>query len=61
MNRTNFEAIIRTERKREKAMSDEFMPKGRKLNKTKRGGGVKGSFRSMQEDSKVNQEKYFIA
>lgn len=33
---------------------------GRKLNKTKRGGGVKGSFRNAKGDSVVNQEKYFV-
>lgn len=31
------EKTIRTERKREQAAFEEFMPKGRKLNKTTRG------------------------
>lgn len=42
MNRTNFEAIIRTERKREQAAYEEFISKsGKKLNKTKRGVSTK--------------------
>lgn len=41
MNRTNFERTIKAERKREHAAFEEFMPKGRKLNKTKRGTSAK--------------------
>lgn len=37
MNRTNFEAIVKTNRK----MDDESTSRGRKLNKTKRGGSAK--------------------
>ncbi len=32
--------------------------KGKKFNKPKRGGGVKGAFRNSKEESKLNQAKY---
>ena len=54
-NTVNFERI------RERQQTEDYIPKGRKLNKTKRGGGTKGLFRSMEgRDSVVNQEKYFV-
>lgn len=53
-NTINFERI------REKQQTEDYTPKGRKLNKTKRGGGVKGAFRTADgKDSLVNQGKYF--
>lgn len=53
-NTVNFERI------REREKTEGYMPKGRKLNKTKRGGGVKGAFRALEgKDSMVNAEKYF--
>ena len=53
-NTTNFE------RNREREQTEGFIPKGRKLNKTRRGGGLKGSFRNANGDSVVNKEKYFV-
>lgn len=54
-NTVNFERI------RERQQTADYMPKGRKLNKTKRGGGVKGAFRNADgKDSMINQEKYFV-
>lgn len=51
---------VNFERIRERQRTEGYMPKGRKLNKTKRGGGVKGAFRDASgKDSLVNQEKYF--
>lgn len=57
--RINFEKTVRTERNREAQAYEEFVGRKGKYNKTKRGGGVKGSFRSL-EQSQVNQEKYFV-
>lgn len=54
------EDTINFERNRERQQTEGYIPKGRKLNKTKRGGGVKGSFRNAKGDSVVNQEKYFV-
>lgn len=52
---------INFERTRERQQTEGYIPKGRKLNKTKRGGGVKGKFRdAVNQDSMVNQEKYFV-
>lgn len=54
-NTVNFERI------RERQQTEDYIPKGRKLNKTKRGGGMKGLFRSMEDrDSMINNEKYFV-
>lgn len=54
MMNTNFERITR------KAPAEGFTGrKGAKLNKTQRGGGVKGQFRDLKGDSLINQEKYF--
>lgn len=36
MQHVNFEKIVKSERSREKQVYDEFMPKGRKLNKRDR-------------------------
>jgi hypothetical protein len=47
MNRSNFERTIKAERKREQEAYEEFMPKGRKLNKTTRGNSAK---RNWQEE-----------
>lgn len=53
-NTVNFERI------RERQQTEGYTPKGRKLNKTKRGGGVKGAFRTTEsKDSFINQERYF--
>lgn len=52
---------VNFERIREKQQTEGYIPKGRKLNKTKRGGGVKGAFRDTNgKDSLANQEKYFV-
>lgn len=49
------------ERMPRKSPTEGYTPKGRKLNKTQRGGGVKGAFRNCEgKDSIVNQEKYFV-
>lgn len=54
-NTVNFERI------RERQQTKGYMPKGRKLNKTKRGGGVKGAFRNLEgKDSMANTERYFV-
>lgn len=54
-NTVNFERI------RERQKTEGYIPKGRKLNKTKRGGGVKGKFRATEnQDSMINQERYFV-
>ncbi|QOV07436.1 hypothetical protein EHPHDBNB_00160 [Klebsiella phage 066053] len=55
-----YQNTINFERNRERQQTEGYIPKGRKLNKTQRGGGVKGSFRSSKGDSIVNQEKYFV-
>ncbi|MGV7507515.1 hypothetical protein PJN21_29935, partial [Mycobacterium kansasii] len=52
-----YQNTINFERTRERQQTEGYIPKGRKLNKTKRGGGVKGSFRNAKGDSVVNQEK----
>lgn len=54
-----YQNTINFERNRERQQTEGYIPKGRKLNKTKR-GGVKGSFRNAKGDSVVNQEKYFV-
>lgn len=41
---TMYQNTINFERNRERQQTEGYIPKGRKLNKTKR-GGVKGSFR----------------
>lgn len=54
-NTVNFERI------RERQQTEDFIPKGRKLNKTKRGhGGAKGAFRNLGEgrNSFVNNGLY---
>lgn len=51
---------VNFERIREKEQTEGYIPKGRKLNKVKRGGGIKGSFRKCHSISKINQEKYFL-
>ena len=52
---------VNFERFREKQQTEGYIPKGRKLNKTKRGGGVKGAFRAAEsKDSIINQERYFV-
>lgn len=56
-----YQNTINFERIRERQKTEDYIPKGRKLNKTKRGGGVKGAFRNAEgKDSLVNQEKYFV-
>lgn len=56
-----YQNTINFERIRERQQTEDCIPKGRKLNKTKRGGGVKGAFRNAEgKDSLVNQEKYFV-
>ncbi len=55
-----YQNTINFERNRERQQTEGYIPKGRKLNKTQRGGGVKGSFRNAKVDSVVNQEKYFV-
>ena len=57
-----YQNTINFERIRERQQTEDYIPKGRKLNKTKRGGGgVKGAFRNAEgKDSLVNQEKYFV-
>uniref|UniRef100_A0AAU8EH45 Uncharacterized protein n=1 Tax=Klebsiella phage vB_Kpn30-P2 TaxID=3230855 RepID=A0AAU8EH45_9VIRU len=52
--------VVNFERNRERQQTEGYIPKGRKLNKTQRGGGLKGSFRNARGDSVVNQEKYFV-
>lgn len=57
--KTNFEKTTLSKRAE---MVDGLLHTGRckKLNKTKRGGGVKGAFRNAEgKDSMINQEKYF--
>lgn len=52
-----YQNTINFERIRERQQTEDYIPKGRKLNKTKRGGGVKGAFRNAEgKDSMVNQE-----
>lgn len=55
-----YQNTINFERTRERQQTEGYIPKGRKLNKTQRGGGVKGSFRNAKGDSVANQEKYFV-
>ena len=56
-----YQNTINFERIRERQQTEDYIPKGRKLNKTKRGGGVKDAFRNAEgKDSLVNQEKYFV-
>lgn len=56
-----YQNTINFERIRERQKTEGYIPKGHKLNKTKRGGGVKGAFRNAEgKDSLVNQEKYFV-
>ena len=56
-----YQNTINFERIRERQQTEGYIPKGLKLNKTKRGGGVKGAFRNTEgRDSVVNQEKYFV-
>ncbi|YP_009949134.1 hypothetical protein HOU91_gp26 [Enterobacter phage EcpYZU01] len=56
-----YQNTINFERNRERQQTEGYIPKGRKLNKTKRGGGVKGAFRNAEgKDSMINQEKYFV-
>lgn len=56
-----YQNTINFERIRERQQTEGYIPKGRKLNKTKRGGGVKGAFRNAEgKDSMINQEKYFV-
>jgi len=55
-----YQNTINFERIRERQQTEGYIPKGRKLNKTKR-GGVKGAFPNAEgKDSMVNQEKYFV-
>lgn len=52
---------INFERIRKRQQTEGYIPKGHKLNKVKRGGGIKGDFRNAEgKDFMVNQEKYFI-
>lgn len=54
-NTVNFERI------REREKTADYMPKGRKLNKTKRGhGGIKGAFRNLGQgrDSFITKGLY---
>lgn len=56
-----YQNTINFERIHERQQTEDYIPKGRKLNKTKRGGGVKGAFRNAEgKDSLVNQEKYLV-
>ena len=56
-----YQNTINFERIRERQQTEDYIPKGRKLNKTQRGGGVKGAFRNAEgKDPMVNQEKYFV-
>lgn len=56
-----YQTTVNFERTRERQQTEDYIPKGRKLNKTKRGGGIKGAFRNTEgKDSLVNQEKYFV-
>lgn len=41
-------------------LQEPVLARGKKFNKPKRGGGVKGNFRNAHGDSILNQEKYFI-
>ncbi|WEU75003.1 hypothetical protein ECG4_08 [Escherichia virus ECG4] len=43
-----YQNTINFERIRERQQTEDYIPKGRKLNKTKRGGGVKGAFRNAE-------------
>ncbi|QNM37853.2 hypothetical protein NS1_07 [Citrobacter phage NS1] len=43
-----YQNTINFERIRERQQTEDNIPKGRKLNKTKRGGGVKGAFRNAE-------------
>lgn len=56
-----YQNTINFERNRERKQTEDYIPKGRKLNKTQRGGGVKGAFRDLEgKDSKANTERYFV-
>ena len=56
-----YQNTVNFERNRERQQTADYIPKGRKLNKTKRGGGIKGAFRNAEgKDSMINQEKYFV-
>lgn len=56
-----YQNTINFERIREHQQTEGYMPKGRKMNKTKRGGGVKGVFRNSEgKDSLVNKAKYIV-
>ena len=55
-----YQNTINFERTRERQQTEGYIPKGRKLNKTQRGGGINGYFRNANGDSMVNQEKYFV-
>lgn len=56
-----YQNTINFERIRERQKTEGYIPKGRKLNKTKRGCGVKGVFRNSEgKDSLVNKGKYFV-
>ena len=43
-----YQNTINFERIRERQQTEGYSPKGRKLNKTKRGGGIKGAFRNAE-------------
>ena len=51
---------VNFERNRESQQTEGYIPKGRKRNKTQRGGGVKGSFRNAKGNSVIKREKYFV-
>lgn len=58
MNR-NFEKTKRINLSDNYTTEEMIVCSNKKKNKTLRGGGVKGLFRKM-DNSKVNQEKYFV-
>ena len=56
-----YQNTVNFERNRERKQTEGYIPHGRKLNKTQRGGGVKGAFRNSEgKDSMINQERYFV-
>lgn len=56
-----YQNTVNFERNRERKQTEGYIPQGRKLNKTQRGGGVKGAFRNSEgKDSMINQERYFV-
>lgn len=59
-----YQSTVNFERIRERETTADYVPKGRKLNKTKRGnGGAKGAFRKLGEgrDSFINNGLYLEA